>query len=172
MNRPRAFQPVCSQLERRSLLSGWSQAGMTTLAVTEAPAAKSTALKLIGISPYGFLAHLGEPVGSPISYIGLGGRSQKLTANGVKVPNSASNRVVPAEGTVVARLGAKYVQFYAPATLSLSTSKGTLTLALNPVSPGSNVVSYVVTAGTGVFAKVHGTGTITFAIVATFHSNK
>jgi hypothetical protein len=90
----------------------------------------------------------------------------------VKVPNSPSNQVVPAEGHVVAKLGAKYIQFYLPATMDLTTRKGNLTLALNPVSPGSNVVSYVVSSGTGTFANSHGTGTITFATVATFHSNK
>ena len=123
MNRPKVFRPICSELKHRIVLSKASLAAMPTLAILEVRSAKSTALNLNGVSPYGFPAHRGEPVGSPISYIGLGGRSQRLTANGVKVPNSASNRVVPVQWYVVAKRGDTNVQFYGPATLNLTTRK-------------------------------------------------
>ena len=170
--RSRAFRPASLQLEPRLLLSRASILAIPSFATAEVRLAKSTALKLNGVSPYGFPFRGTPTVGDPIVSIGLGCHSQNLTANGVKVPNSPQNGVVPVEGNVVATVGKNDVLFDAPAILNLTTRKGNLTLDLNPVSPGSNKVDFTVASGTGVFAQVHGTGTITFGKVAKFHSNR
>jgi hypothetical protein len=93
--------------------------------------------------------------------------SQKLTANGVKVPNSPFNSVV---GNPVALYEPSHLAFFGESTMSLTTRKGNLTLDLTPVTPGSNVLRFSVASGTGVFANSQGTGTVTFGVVAKFHS--
>ena len=105
MTRPRRFRPACLQLEQRLALSGPSLLPIPTFATAEVLLTKSTSLKLNGVSPWGFPFRGSPTVGDPIFAIQLGGRSQNITANGVKVPNSPDNAVVPAEGNVVARVG-------------------------------------------------------------------
>jgi hypothetical protein len=178
MRRSQGFVPSCSQVERRLLLSQGSVLASPKLGTTEVLLARSTTLNLSGVSPWGF-AHKGKTIsaGDPIYGLGLGGSTQNLHANGVKIPNSPYNGVVPAQGDTVAQVGINsrhLIQpaFYAPALLNLTTRKGDLTLDLTPVSPGSNKVDFSVASGTGVFAEAHGTGTITFGNLAEFRSNR
>jgi hypothetical protein len=161
-NRTKAFRPTCGELEGRILLSLPSlHPTVPAISIAEAVPAASRSLKLDGVSPYAFAIHRGSPPGYPIDYILLGGSSQRLTANGVKVPNGA---FISVSGNPVALYEPTYLAFFGESTMSLATRKGNLTLHLTPVTPGGHVLRFSVASGTGVFANSQGTGTVTFGL--------
>ena len=134
---------------------------MPAISIAEAVPAASRSLKLDGVSPYAFAIHRGSPPGYPIDYILLGGSSQRLTANGVKVPNGT---FISVSGNPVALYEPTYLAFFGESTMSLATHKGNLTPHLTPVTPGGHVLRFSVTSGTGVFANSQGTETVTFGL--------
>jgi hypothetical protein len=174
MSRSKTFHPVCSELEQRVVLSEALPRAIASAAIAQVARPRSTLLKFKGTIPYAMTEHHGEPAGSPISTMTLGGATpDTLTVNGTKVPwNHVYDPIRQVEGPTVAYTGPTgFPRFYVPATLRLTLSRGVVTLDLTPVTPGSSTLTFVVVSGTGPFGVPHGTGTITFANGAAFHSN-
>jgi hypothetical protein len=175
MSRSKTFHPLCSELEQRVVLSEALPRAIASAAIAQVARPRSTLLKFKGNIPYGMTEHHGEPAGSPISTMALSPAAKEtLTVNGTKVPwNHVYDPIRQVEGPTVAYLGPTgFPQFYGPATLTLTLRRGVATLDLTPVTPGSSTLDFIVVSGSGPFGVPHGTGTITFGLGATFHSNR